>query len=597
MKKRFINQIRNNLVILIILIPIIVHPQTRIVVDGKFNDWETLSPAHQDPLGDLNNGTIDFGKIWITNDDKYLFIRVELGDEINLQDLNDVHLYLDTDNNKSSGLQFNSIGAELVWHFGGRTGQFYVDANSFGIQHANIGIVTAPTVSSEEFEIAIDRTATPFQDVELFPQESFKIQFANGGEHTDFLPDLGQTISYEFTSESLPALPLVSFEKQNSNHLRILSYNVELDALFAFPKRVPYSRILGAIEPDIIGFQEIYSNSAAQTAQLIGTILPLTSGQIWHAEKIDPDIVVVSQFPIISSYAIEGNGAFLIDLRPKFDTELLFIVAHPPCCANDQGRQFEIDAMMAFVKDAKNPGGILDINSNTPIIISGDMNLVGFSQQLRTLLSGDIVFTGQFGQPFSPDWDDSDLTSLSPFQLESPFTFTWYNPNSSFSPGILDYIVYTDSVLEPENGFVLFTPGLSSNSLNAYRLEFDDTTVASDHLPVVGDFSLKKTTSVENTNLATIPKNFILEQNYPNPVLSSTAIQFTLYQKAIIDLSIYNLKGQLVRRLFSGELEDGKYTVNWDGKDLSSNLVNSGRYFYYLTANEKVIQKQITLMR
>ncbi|MCH8981883.1 hypothetical protein IH922_07680, partial [candidate division KSB1 bacterium] len=155
-------------------------------------------------------------------------------------------MYLDTDHNQQSGEQMNTIGADLVWHFGGRNGLFYSGANIIGIQHTNIGIVTAPTISSKEFEIALDRTAKPFQNNELFTSETIQIQFTNGSENTDFLPDLGQTIAYTFTTQTTPALPAIFVEKQDESHLRILSYNVEFDGLFAFSKKVAYSRILHA---------------------------------------------------------------------------------------------------------------------------------------------------------------------------------------------------------------------------------------------------------------------------------------------------------------------------------------------------------------
>jgi hypothetical protein len=70
---------------------------TRIIVDGVFSDWNNLSPLYADPCGDQHSGSIDFGRLWIANDERFLFLRVEVGAEINLQDLNDITLYLDTD--------------------------------------------------------------------------------------------------------------------------------------------------------------------------------------------------------------------------------------------------------------------------------------------------------------------------------------------------------------------------------------------------------------------------------------------------------------------------------------------------------------------
>lgn len=67
--------------------------------------------------------------------------------------------------------------------------------------------------------------------------------------------------------------------------------------------------------------------------------------------------------------------------------------------------------------------------------------------------------------------------------------FTWYDPESSFSPGRLDYLSFTDSVLRPVRHYVLFTPPLSEAHLRANGLQAEDAVRASDHLPLVVDFA------------------------------------------------------------------------------------------------------------
>jgi endonuclease/exonuclease/phosphatase family metal-dependent hydrolase len=567
---------------------------TRITVDGVFSDWDDRSPAYEDAIGDHQGGSLDFGRIWLANDDRYLFIRIEVGAEINIQDLNPIRMYLDTDNQSTTGQQISGMGAELVWHFGARFGQFSHGSNTTNIIHSNIGLVTAPTVSSTQFEIALDREARPTPGTPLFTSEIIRLQFVDGQGQSDLLPD--QPLSYTLDPGPFPALPSVPIAKQNQNHLRVLSYNVELDGLFVLERRNAYERILGAIQPEIIGFEEIIDNTAELTAQVVESMLPSPAGEQWYAAKVDPDIVAVSRFPILSVHAVFGNGAFLIDLRPKYDSDLLFIIAHPPCCNNDEARQFEIDAIMAFIRDAKNPGGALGLKPNAPIVIVGDMNLVGFAQQLETLLTGDIQNSAQFGQPFSPDWDGSNFADLHPRQIQAPFSFTWFRASNSFHPGRLDYIIFSDSVLEPENEFVLFTPSMSQNSLEDNDLEREDAIVASDHLPVVADFTVKLTSNVGTAEGNPQPRSFELKQNYPNPSRSETTIEFILEERAQVDLSIYNVRGQLVRKLRNGELGKGRYEVRWDGKDDQNNPVANGQYFYQLKVGGLVVQRKLILM-
>ena len=89
---------------------------TRILVEGTFDDWENIAIAYTDVTGDDGPSSIDFGKLQITNDEEFLFFRIEVGKEINLQSDNNVTFYIDTDNDPSTGIPFNGIGAELSYN-------------------------------------------------------------------------------------------------------------------------------------------------------------------------------------------------------------------------------------------------------------------------------------------------------------------------------------------------------------------------------------------------------------------------------------------------------------------------------------------------
>ena len=76
----------------------------------------------------------------------------------------------------------------------------------------------------------------------------------------------------------------------------------------------------------------------------------------------------------------------LIDLPDSlFTKDLLVINAHMSCCDNDNDRQEQADDFVNFILDAKSTGGIIDLANETPFVLCGDLNLVGFSQQLQTL--------------------------------------------------------------------------------------------------------------------------------------------------------------------------------------------------------------------
>ncbi len=90
---------------------------------------------------------------------------------------------------------------------------------------------------------------------------------------------------------------------------------------------------------------------------------------------------------------------------------------------------------------------------------------------------------------------------------------------------------------------------------------------------------------------------FDLKHNYPNPFNTSTTISFSLplsTKKA--ELKIYNIKGQLVRKL-DMDTKSGIGSISWDGRDSNGKKVGSGIYFYKLTADNKEIVKKMVLMR
>jgi hypothetical protein len=79
------------------------------------------------------------------------------------------------------------------------------------------------------------------------------------------------------------------------------------------------------------------------------------------------------------------------------------------------------------------------------------------------------------------------------------------------------------------------------------------------------------------------PKRFALGQNHPNPFNPSTVIHYDVPSiGGGLTLSIYDIKGQLVRILVNDQIPPGRYTVEWDGKDQNGQSVSSGIYFYRL---------------
>lgn len=314
-----------------------------------------------------------------------------------------------------------------------------------------------------------------------------------------------------------PAQTDTFIDRELASDLRVVSYNVLWDTIFPENNLIQadkFERVVTALDPDILNLQEIghffcqscVPKTAADVQSLLNSIAPI-GGNGWQVHK-GSDNVIASKYPL-SMTATDtvpagdrGQAIALVDLPDaEFDTDFYFMNNHYKCCTNQSGsfdaqRQQQSDAIVNWLRDARTPGGAVDLPQGTPFAVVGDLNIVGGPQPLDTLVDGNIIDESTYGPDSAPDWDGSHLTDARPVHNGSgTVEYTWRNDSSSFDPGVLDYIIYSDSVLDVGNKFVLNTVAMSTSERNATGLqEFDIVIDPSggeyDHLPVVVDFRL-----------------------------------------------------------------------------------------------------------
>jgi len=109
-------------------------------------------------------------------------------------------------------------------------------------------------------------------------------------------------------------------------------------------------------------------------------------------------------------------------------------------------------------------------------------------------------------------------------------------------------------------------------------------------------FSSDTTTDVSDKPPGTLPKNFELYQNFPNPFNSSTVISYALERSSLVTLQIYDIQGKLVTTLVEEAQRVGIHQVTWDGTDYRGEQVASGIYFYRLkTENSEGAGKAVLI--
>jgi len=470
-----------------------------VTIDGDTQEWNGLSPTATDSVGDVAYGDIDFKKLWIANDEEALYLLIEVKRETILQNPtsyaagNDIILYIDGDNSSSTGSPISGIGADLIIEFGYKSATLYPGGS---LSLNEVGLLSGPTHSADTFEIKIPFDVRPDfgTPVHVITAPTIKLLFIESSG-TDRIPNTG-SIAYSLSTQSVPPPDPISFTRMNAKDIRILSHNVLNSTPVTNP--APFKRYLNAFQPDIIGFQELSGWTANQAKSFIESILPTGPGEQWNAIQID-DIITISRWQIISYAFIDNNLAVLIKLpADRSSHNLVLFNAHTPASDNDAGRDYEHDHISATWRNLLNNAGPFTIKPDDAVVMLGDFNMVGYVRQLKTLRDGDIIDNVTWGVDFSPGRQNGSLISVPLRHSHTRSKYTWRRDSGSYTPGKLDYILFSDDVATLKRNFALYTPEVPSGVLNTYGILSQDSVDASDHLVIITDLEFERKSSFVN---------------------------------------------------------------------------------------------------
>ena len=112
---------------------------------------------------------------------------------------------------------------------------------------------------------------------------------------------------------------------------------------------------------------------------------------------------------------------------------------------------------------------------------------------------------------------------------------------------------------------------------------------------VVATFDVVTEASVVSEDI--LPAKFAVYENYPNPFNPSTNIIFDIVEQSQTDVSVWNLLGQKVAVLFSGDLNAGRHSIKFDGHHTNGSLLPSGVYIYRIESGNNVATKKMMLLK
>jgi len=153
---------------------------------------------------------------------------------------------------------------------------------------------------------------------------------------------------------------------------------------------------------------------------------------------------------------------------------------------------------------------------------------------------------------------------------------------------------------DPDCGdyYRILKPGTYTMTVSAsgYITQTIDNIVVTDDTGAFKEATEVNVQLVKDTGISDndqIPSGIELEQNYPNPFNPVTNISFSLDHNEKMNLSVYDIKGDLISVLADREFSKGRHTVEFNAKDISS-----GMYCYSLkNALGKEISKKMMILK
>ncbi len=161
--------------------------------------------------------------------------------------------------------------------------------------------------------------------------------------------------------------------------------------------------------------------------------------------------------------------------------------------------------------------------------------------------------------------------------------------NSYFVWDITDY--FNNLIANEQTEFSLRVFSRSgSEALNKFKAMESD----SDFKPmIIFDTGV---TDIDEESGITIDA-YALFPNFPNPFNPQTTIRYALKEKTHVKLDIFNINGQLVRRLVNEEQNMGYREAKWNGTNAENQRVASGLYFIQFRAGDFIKTQKMILIK
>ena len=187
------------------------------------------------------------------------------------------------------------------------------------------------------------------------------------------------------------------------------------------------------------------------------------------------------------------------------------------------------------------------------------------------------------------DWEDSsdpDPGTIITYRLELSIALDFSTEN---------VILYIDGIPESQSSITISTNVLEKATYYWRVLALDDNNLIT---PSTSVRMFGLITIVErDLNTTSIPRDFVVDQNFPNPFNNQTVVRYSLPYVSGVSFNIYSISGQLVYSEKHSAMNPGFYMFRWNGISQSGIPISSGTYFLVIITDRDIKSQKILLIK
>ena len=94
-----------------------------------------------------------------------------------------------------------------------------------------------------------------------------------------------------------------------------------------------------------------------------------------------------------------------------------------------------------------------------------------------------------------------------------------------------------------------------------------------------------------------LPHAFNVYNNYPNPFNPVTTLRYDLPEDALVNITIYDIMGRIVRTLINSQQNAGFKSIQWNAKNDAGSPLSAGLYLYKIQADYLVQTRKMVLLK